>query len=73
MIHSFLIISTDNKIGERGATSLSDALKSNKTLTKLDLECEQKQQHTNGVRRQSTLPFSSNQQGMTLKKQEQHH
>ena len=37
-----IIISTDNAIGERGATSLSDALKSNTTLTKLDLSCEQK-------------------------------
>ena len=31
-----LIKSTDNKIGETGATSLSDALKSNTTLTQLD-------------------------------------
>ena len=31
---------TGNKIGERGATSLSDALKSNTTLTELYLSCE---------------------------------
>ena len=31
-----LIKSTDNKIGETGTASLSDSLKSNTTLTKLD-------------------------------------
>ena len=37
-IHSsFLFTSTGNNIGESGATSLSDALKSNTTLTELDL------------------------------------
>ena len=34
---STFIKSTVNNIGDRGATSLSDALKSNTTLTKLNL------------------------------------
>ena len=38
----FHFISTDNNIGERGTTSLSEALKSNTTLTKLDLMSEYK-------------------------------
>ena len=43
-IHSFSFpfASTGNSIGERGKTSLSEALKSNTTLTKLDLRCEDK-------------------------------
>ena len=41
-LFSFLNTSTDNKIGERGATSLSESLKSNTTLTQLDLESEDK-------------------------------
>ena len=36
-LFSILVKSTDNNIGERGAKSLSDALKSNTTLTKLYL------------------------------------
>ena len=40
------IKSTDNKIGERGAKSLSEALKSNITLAKLDLSSEDKNTHT---------------------------
>ena len=37
--HSFSILftPTDNKIGDTGATSLSEALKSNTTLTELSL------------------------------------
>ena len=42
-----LIKPTGNKIGERGATSLGDALKSNTTLTELDLRGEDKKKHTN--------------------------
>ena len=38
----FLLISTDNWSGETGVTSLSEALKSNTTLTKLDLSGEDK-------------------------------
>ena len=43
---STLIKSTGNDIEERGATSISDALKSNTTLEKLDLECEYKRNNT---------------------------
>ena len=39
-LFSILIKSTGNNIGETGATSLSDALKSNTTLTKLNLRGE---------------------------------
>ena len=47
-IHSFsiLIKSTGNVIGAPGATSLSDALKVNTTLTQLDLGCEDKRNNT---------------------------
>ena len=38
----FLFTSTDNKIGYTGATSLSESLKSNTTLTELDLSREDK-------------------------------
>ena len=46
--HLFFILvkSTGNKIGERGAESLSDALKSNATLTALNLEGEHKRNNT---------------------------
>ena len=40
------IISTDNIIGDTGATSLSEALKSNATLIELDLNCEDKRKKT---------------------------
>lgn len=36
----FYFILTVNKIGETGATSLSEALKSNATLAELNLGCE---------------------------------
>ena len=42
----FLITSTDNDIGERGATSLSESLKSNTTLTELNLWSEDKRKKT---------------------------
>ena len=32
---------TDNKIGDEGARMISESLKSNKTLTKLDLQCDE--------------------------------
>lgn len=35
-------LSKDNNIGYVGATGLSEALKTNKTLTKLRLDCEHK-------------------------------
>ena len=37
-----LIKSTDNQIGDMGATSLSDALQSNTTLTQLNLDGKRK-------------------------------
>ena len=42
----FLFLSTDNDIGDTGATSLSELLKSNTTLTYLDLSGEDKRQKT---------------------------
>ena len=39
-LFSFISVSTDSKIGDKGATSLSESLKSNTTLTELDLFCE---------------------------------
>ena len=54
-----LLILSGNKIGERGATSMSDALKTNTTLTELVLCCEDKRkQHTNGIHQQFTLSHS---------------
>ena len=38
--------STDNEIGDTGATSLSDALKSNTTLAQLNLSCKSKRSNT---------------------------
>ena len=35
-----------NSIGDTGATSLSEALKSNTTLTELDLSCDDKRKKT---------------------------
>ena len=70
---STLIKSTGNKIGDIGATSLSDALKSNTTLTKLILDGEDKRNNTQMASINNKL-FSIiiNQQGTTLKKEEQH-
>ena len=45
-LFSFLIIQTGNNIGETGAASLSEALKSNTTLTELNLSCEDKRKKT---------------------------
>ena len=61
-IHSFILIkSAVNEIGDRGATSLNDALKSNTTLTELNLESgHKKKHHMNGIYKQSTL-FHSHQ------------
>ena len=58
-----------------GATSLSESLKSNTTLTKLNLDGEYKRKKTH-KRHLSTIhsfPFSSYQQGTILEIQEQHH
>ena len=48
------IVLTDNWIRETGATSLSEALKSNTTLTELDLNCEYRRKKTN-KRHSSTI------------------
>ena len=53
----FLFTSTDNKIGERGSTSLSEALKSNTTLTTLNLSGEDKRKKTH-KRHPSTIHSS---------------
>ena len=45
-LFSFISKSTGNNIGDRGATSLSDALKSNTTLTQLDLSSKDKRNNT---------------------------
>ena len=45
-LFSTLIKSTGNNIGETGASSLSDALKSNTTLTQIDLSGEDKRSNT---------------------------
>ena len=63
---------TGNSIGDRGATSLSDALKANTTLTKLDLGGEYKRNGTQVAFINNPL-FSSNQQGTILKKEVQYH
>ena len=61
---SILIKSTDNNIGDTGATSLSEALKSNTTLTQLNLWCEhKKKQHANGINQQSLLFHSHKKTG----------
>ena len=52
---SFLIIPTGNSIREGGATLLSEALKTNKTLTELNLTCEDKKRHLIGVNQQITF------------------
>ena len=49
-----------NDIGERGATSLGEALKSNTALTELNLERKDKKQHINEIHKQLTL-FHSHQ------------
>ena len=42
-LFSILVKSTGSSIGETGAKSLSDALKSNSTLMVLDLSCKEKE------------------------------
>ena len=74
--HSFdPVQSTGNEIGEKGAASLSDALKSNTTLAVLNLSCEDKINNTQMVSINNKLfpSFSLNQQTTTLETQEQHH
>ena len=69
-----LIKSTDNKIGNTGRASLSEALKSNTSLTELDLSGETKRNNTQMASINNPLfSLSSNQQTTQLEKQEQHH
>ena len=54
-LFSFLFASTVNKIGDTGAISLSESLKSNSTLSELNLSCDDKRHN----RHPSTIhPFS---------------
>ena len=72
---SFLFTSSGNWFGERGTTSLSESLKSNTTLTKLNLSGEDKRNKTH-KRHPLTIHsflFASHQQATTLDTQEQHH
>ena len=64
--------STGNDIGDTGATSLSDALKTNTTLMKLDIGCKNKRNEL----RPSTIhffPLSIIQQTTRLEIQVQSH
>ena len=61
---------TDSNIEDTGATSLSEALKSNTTLTKLNLSCEERR-HTKDIHQQFTISFHT--KTTALKKEEQHH
>ena len=74
-IHSFpSTSSTGNSIGDAGATSLSESLKSNTTLTKLNLSCEDKRKNTQKTSINNSLfHFSSHQQVTRLEKEERHH
>ena len=64
----FLSKTTDDDIRNRGATSLSDALKENTTLTQLNIHGEHKRNNT-----QIALSLLTNQQKTTLETQEPHH
>ena len=57
-LFSLLFTSTANKIGKTGATSLSESLKSNTTLTKLNLNSEHKRKKTH-KRHPSTIHSSA--------------
>ena len=75
-IHSFpfLFSSTGNNIGDTGATSLSDLLKSNTALIQLDLSGEDQRKKTQKTSiNNSIVPLSSRKQGTRLETQERHH
>ena len=59
-VFTFSPNSTGNDIGDTGASSLSEALKSNTTLTELNLSCEDKRQktHKNHSQTNYSFPFS---------------
>ena len=63
--------STGNEFGDRGATSLSEALKVNTTITKLNLSCENRRHIIIFIN--NSLFFSSHQQSTILETQEQYH
>ena len=65
--------STGKHIEGTGATSLSDALKSNTTLTGLYLSGEDKYTQMTSINNPLFFLFSSNQQTTGLETQEQHH
>ena len=74
-LYPFSFSLTGNKIGERGATSFSESLKSNTTLNALSLSCEYNRKNTH-KRHPSTFHFFLSlhtKQGTALEKQEQHH
>ena len=76
-IHFFPILFTLTDIGieYRGATSLSESLKSNTTLAQLDLSGKDKRKNTH-KRHPSTIHssfFYSQQQATALENEEQHH
>ena len=56
VILHFLFIQTGNHIGDTGATSLSESLKSNTTLTELNLESKNEREKTSINK--SLFPFS---------------
>jgi hypothetical protein len=74
-ITSMSIYPKGNRIGDTGATSLGEELKSNTTLSALDLSREDKERrHTKDIHQQLTLFFSSShKQTTTLETQEQRH
>ena len=64
---------TGNDIGDPGTASLSDSLKSNTTLTKLNLCCEDKRIHKRHSLTNHSFPFTFHKQTTTLEEEEQHH
>ena len=46
LLFSIIVKYTDNDIGDEGATSVSEALKSNTTLTEVNLRCENERNNT---------------------------
>ena len=70
-LFSFFAESTGNMIGDAGRASLRDALKSNTTLTKLNLSGEDKRNNANDTSTiHSFFHFHQIQQGTTLETQE---
>ena len=66
-LFSLLFTSTGNNIGDSGATSLSALLKSNTTLTKLNLRCEGKRKtYKRHSSTNHSFPFFSRKQAMAL-------